>query len=213
MKLTNIKINGMKNPIGFDFSNLRVSWQVSGTKEEAPAYAKATVHTKIEVAKEPSFADVLYEKQGNFKQTGEPILMELSPRTRYYVRVSVQGDGVSGTSEAAYFETSKMDEAWTGRWIKPQEGDGFHPEFHKRFFVSKKVRSARLYISGLGMYQAYINGRQEMRYWRRTTATTARRCSTRYMILQNACGRLQMEWQRMKLPFCSATAGIKASSG
>lgn len=160
MKITNIKINGMKNAVGYDFSNIRISWKISGTKAEAAAYQSGANNIKIEVAKDASFHSVLLEKQGNLRQTGEVLDLKLSPRSRYYVRVSVQGAGENYVSEAAFFETSKMDEAWTGRWIKPQEGDTFHPVFGKEFIADKKVRSARLYISGLGMYQAFLNGKQ-----------------------------------------------------
>ena len=160
MKITNIKINGMKDPVGYDFSTVRISWKMSGTQSESEAYLSGSEKTKIEAAQDDSFSSVLFEKQGDLNQAGEVLDMKLLPRTRYYVRVSVHGECGEFVSDAAYFETSKMDEEWTGGWIKPQEGDTFHPVFRKRFIADAKVRSARLYISGLGMYQAFLNGKQ-----------------------------------------------------
>lgn len=158
MEIKKLKINGMKNPVGYDFSNLRVSWQVAGTE------AEIIRNTKIEAAEDAFFQHILFEKQGNLNQTGEIITLELLPRTRYYVRVSAEGEhGENTVSEVAFFETAKMQEAWTGTWIKPREDDRFHPVFHKKFKLKgekQKVEHVRLYICGLGMYQAFVNGKQ-----------------------------------------------------
>ena len=85
--------------------------------------------------------------------------MELNPYTRYYVRVMVETDeNETAVSETVYFETAKMEENWSAEWIGVQDEDKFHPEFQKTFLAEKEVKKARLYITGLGLFEAYLNG-------------------------------------------------------
>ena len=67
------------------------------------------------------------------------------------------------------FEISLLDSAdWHAKWIG---GDFYNDDIHgktriasrylrKEFTLSKNIRKARLYISGLGQYSAYLNGRE-----------------------------------------------------
>lgn len=159
MKITNLKINGIKNPIGYAFDEVSLSYRVTETNGKALAFSG------IEVSLTEDFKEILYRKEGeDLDSVGIVLAFEKAPRTRYYVRVMAKADnGETATSEETrYFETSKMEEAWTGKWIKPQKEDRFHPEFFKSFEIAsdKKIRSARLYISGLGLYSADINGQK-----------------------------------------------------
>lgn len=153
MKISKIKINGMKNPVGFSFDSIRCSWLVSDTE------AKHASYVKIDVAKEMLFQNILYTKEGEGLNSACEVLdMTLEPRTRYYVRVAVTGDNGEAAENTAYFETAKRDEPWLGKWIKPQKEDAFHPVFEKRFAAKENLVAARLYISGLGLYTVHLNG-------------------------------------------------------
>lgn len=91
--------------------------------------------------------------------------------TKYYWRVRVFDNANQTTewSDIASFETSMIEESdWSAIWISdgsefPDKEEDFYkndpaPFFAKEILVSKKVKSARLYISGLGYYDAYMNG-------------------------------------------------------
>ena len=87
--------------------------------------------------------------------------MELKPRTEYQWKVSVQSDtGVTADSGMHTFETGKRDEPWNAEWITCENTDVRHPVFCRSFSASKPVKKARLYISGLGLYEASLNGRK-----------------------------------------------------
>ncbi len=96
---------------------------------------------------------------------------KLQPFTRYYWKVRVYDrDGKpSAWSDAAWWETAMLAPAdWKAQWI----GDGSQspvneidfykdeptPMFRKTFNVKKPIASVRLYITGLGYYEAHING-------------------------------------------------------
>lgn len=154
MKITNVRINGIDNPIGFAYDYLLCSWNV----EEAQG--KKQINAIIEVSDSEDFSDILYKKEAaDLKQNGEKLDVELKSRTTYYYRVTVTTDaGECVTSDIATFETGKMDEVWTGKWIGPAKEDTFHPVLEKTFAVEKEVKRARLYMTGVGMFEAYLDG-------------------------------------------------------
>lgn len=156
MKITDVKINGVNNPVGFDLVNPRVSWKVRDTE------AKRQKYVRIEAAAEAGFENIIYTKEGaELSSLGELLELDLNPYTGYYVRVQVENDlGETAVSDPVYFETAKMADKWIGRWITTQEDDEFHPVFFKTFAPAGAVRSARLYISGLGLFEAELNGRR-----------------------------------------------------
>ena len=170
MKIEHIRINGVRNPIGYAFDGIRVSWLVT---ETAAKYAE---RAKVEVSTAPDFSTVQCAEEGALDSACTLLDIALKPRKRYYVRVSVTADnGETAVSDATdYFETGKLDEPWTAKWIKPAPEDvtvidapegharkvfeEFHPVFEKRFTAKENLQSARLYISGLGLYAASLNG-------------------------------------------------------
>lgn len=154
LKITNARINGIENPIGFTYDYLLCSWNV----EEAQG--KKQKNVLIEVSESKDFEEILYKKEAaDLKQNGEKLDVELKPRTTYYYRVTVTTDaGECVTSDIATIETGKMDEVWTGKWIAPAKEDTFHPVLEKTFAVEKEVKRARLYMTGVGMFEAYLDG-------------------------------------------------------
>ncbi len=156
MLVQNVKINGMKNPVGFLWGGICCSWEVSRTNSKKQSYVK------IEVSDAENFQHVLYRKEGKeLKQGGEMLDISCQPRTIYYVRVTVTGDlGDEAVSEPAFFETGKMDEPWAAKFIAAEKGDNCHPVMQRRFRVSKEVKSARLYAAGAGLFEANMNGKK-----------------------------------------------------
>ncbi|NNU34347.1 hypothetical protein HK413_09690 [Mucilaginibacter sp. S1162] len=110
--------------------------------------------------------------------SGESILVKyngkkLKPFTRYFWRVRCYDQNGRATpwSTIQWFETAAfLDTDWKGKWIsdgsKPYEKDeDFYkndpaPLFRRPFAPKSKLAAARLYISGLGYYEAYLNGKK-----------------------------------------------------
>ena len=153
MKISAIRINGIREPLGFAFPHLSVSWKTTETASVQP------VRERLCIAADPGFAQILFEKEEKrLCSAGESVRMQLRPRTRYYVRVEVQGDAGDSAAGTSWFETGKAEEPWQARWIGPSEEDAFHPVFFRGFEVPARIASARLYVTGLGLYEAYVNG-------------------------------------------------------
>jgi len=89
-------------------------------------------------------------------------------RTRYYWRVRVwdASGRASAWSPVAFWETGLLQPAdWTARLIGPPSTalDSLpspSPLLRRGFRVADRVRSARLYVSSLGLYEVYLNGQR-----------------------------------------------------
>ncbi len=148
MEIYALKINGFDHPLGMRCDQVVLSWKVRGAKGTRPVSAVA------EVSEHPDFADICCRvEDADSLCTMLPV--KPKPRTRYDVRVTIVSDAGEQVEGVCWFETGKMDEPWQGQWIAPQD-DSVHPEFVRILPVNGAIESARLYICGLGLFEAYL---------------------------------------------------------
>ena len=155
MKITAIRVNGIREPLGFSLPHVSISWKTEETSSAQP------VRERLCVAADPGFSQILYQKEGQrLRSPGEAAALPLQPRTRYYVRLETQGDAGDRAEGKTWFETGKMNECWQAKWIGAKKEDAYHPLFFHDFSLDGAAASARLYVTGLGLYEAYINGQK-----------------------------------------------------
>ncbi|MEH7118779.1 family 78 glycoside hydrolase catalytic domain [Neobacillus vireti] len=155
MKIKNLKTNRITNPLGFDLGRPRLSYVAYDTKA-----AKQTA-AQIQVALDEEFTNSVFDsgKSTEIDSLAFELPLSLEPGTRYYWRVTVWADnGDMATSDAAWFETAKMEEPWEAKWITPHFDKEMHPVLVREFDLLKEVVSARAYVCGLGLYEMEING-------------------------------------------------------
>lgn len=158
MRIVDCKTNHMRNPLGFDLDTLTVTWSVTDTKAKFQESAQVIVFLDSERNM------ILYDsgRKADLSNLGVELPIETKPRTRYYWQVKVWGDnGETAISELFWFETAKKEEAWIGKWIAPNwEYTTIQPYMRKSFHVEKNVKKARVYVTGVGLYELYLNGQK-----------------------------------------------------
>lgn len=168
MKITACQVNHLTNPVGFEMEKIVFHWVVEDAEGTCQEAARIRVWKETDDGREPA-ADTGW---GHPDSLAAAVDLKLEPRTGYYWTVSVRSDAnEEAVSEENYFETGKMEEPWTAQWIGcdevPTEVDGGgaganrHPVFFRDHILEQpagNVASARLYICGLGLYEAYWNG-------------------------------------------------------
>jgi alpha-L-rhamnosidase len=158
MIITNLRTNRIKNPLGFELAVPRVSWVVEDTDALTQSAAQ------VQVAAEAEFETILFDsgKQADIDSLAYELLIDLQPSTRYYWRVQVWADnGDTAQSEAAWFETAKLNQPWQAEWITPDwEDNQIHPLLRKGFSLPAAPVSARVSVCGLGVYELEINGQR-----------------------------------------------------
>ena len=168
-----LKLNDHSNPMGIEPGKPVFSWNLQSSER-----GQLQTAYELRVAKDVkdlfsgkdlvwNTGKILDSRFFGIEYQGQP----LESMTRYYWTVRVYGkNGIaSAWSHPAYFETGLLKpEDWKAKWI----GDGkpnfssdaeFYqtdpmPVLRRKININKKVKEARLYISGLGYYEAYING-------------------------------------------------------
>lgn len=164
-----------KNPLGIAEKKPRFTWTMRAQQrnQQQSAY-------EIIVSDELT---LVRQEKGNLWQSrkilsSQNVLVEyngssMKPFTRYYWRVKVynQNGEESEWSEPAWFETAMLNQSdWKAAWIGDdrkqfERDEDFYkadpmPIFRKTFQATKKLLAARLYVSGVGYYEAYLNGKK-----------------------------------------------------
>lgn len=152
MRIYGMRTNHLVEPLGFDLSALRFSYKVMGAQGHRQESARIRIYDQRD--------EVVYDSGLRSDIDSLCFQPDFSPRPRcrYSWDVNVKTDaGEEGISPRAWFETGKMDEPWLARWIAPA-APVRNARLCCRFRLDKPVQSARLYICGLGLYEASLNG-------------------------------------------------------
>lgn len=151
MQIVHCKVNHLINPLGYCFASPTFSYQVEGAQGKAQTKAHILISKSADMA-----SPTVFDAADSLAVTAN---LALEPYTRYYWTVTVQTDaGEEATSEINWFETAKMGDGWQAQWIGCDSTESRHPLFAKELTLTKPVASARLYICGLGLYEAFLNG-------------------------------------------------------
>ena len=67
-------------------------------------------------------------------------------------------NGEHAVSDTAWFETARMKESWEGKWIGCSKLKDTNPVLIKEFTTDKAYKKSRIYITGLGLYELYLDG-------------------------------------------------------
>jgi len=156
MKITSCKTNHIVNPLGYGMEQATVSWIAEDTS------SKKQLAAQVIVSQDAEMKTVIYDsgKNPELSSLAAELPVKLAPYTRYYWTVRVWGDdGDEAVSDVNWFETGKREEGWQANWITPEwEDKNIHPYMRKSFHINKKIKSARAYITGMGLYELEING-------------------------------------------------------
>jgi alpha-L-rhamnosidase len=169
--ITNLIVENMENPIGIDKVQPRFSWKmVSDTRGAKQIAYEITLADSEKNLKNGKYIwnsqKQVSERSISVKYTGN---VQLKSSTRYFWKVKVwdQNNNILESKEEAYFETGLMSTDgttnWEGaKWITDDKSTSdpvnvtlFRTEKDLR---NKAIESAQLYITSLGIYNAFING-------------------------------------------------------
>ena len=171
--VTELKTERMTDPMSIDTPQPRLGWVLKSDKQDVmqTSYRIIVASTKDKADRlEGDLWDATVNSDQSqwVKYAGK----ELRSNTPCYWRVKVTTtQGESDWSETAMWNVGLLNEAdWSGQWIgldkaMPWDVEAEHSQLSSRYLrtefkVEKPVKRATLYISGLGMYEAYINGKK-----------------------------------------------------
>lgn len=170
---TDLRTERLVNPMSIDTPHPRLGWRIESSEKDVMQtrchIIVASTRAKAE-ALDGDLWDVTLE--GDRSQWVPYQGKTLKSNTRCYWRVKVSTTkGESDWSAVSMWNVGLLTESdWGGRWIgwnhaMPWDVEAEHSRLsarylRKQFDIDKEVKHATLYISGLGMYEAFINGQR-----------------------------------------------------
>jgi len=165
--ITNLRCEYRDNPLGIDITQPRLSWQLMTDRRGAKqsAYQILVASTVDQLASNQ--ADLWDSGKVNSDQSVHVVYagQTLKSRQRVYWKVTVWDENESAQmSDSAWFEIGLLErDEWQADWIGGSLVGGKWttipvPYLRKPFTVSDDVKSARLYVTALGVYECMING-------------------------------------------------------
>ncbi len=175
-----IAVNGLRcecqtNPLGIDCANPRLGWVLESDirSQEQSAYRVIVASTRknIQACKGDLWDSGKIDSDQSVQVVYQGQPLQAGIRCYWKVRVWDKNGIISNWSESAWWETALLSaKDWKGKWINDGKIDSDKDEdlykeepaplFRKEFQLLKPIRQARLYISGLGYYEAFLNGQR-----------------------------------------------------
>lgn len=172
ISLDNLRCEMLINPEGIDAQSPRLSWEIASEQrnimQKAYQVIVASSPEKLEINDGDLWNSgiVRSDQSVHIPYGGLP----LKSRTKCYWKVKVWSKkGESEWSQPAYWSMGLLHfKDWQGRWIGLDRSFSWDSEtkhsrlsaryFRKEFDNNKEIKSATVYIIGLGLYELYING-------------------------------------------------------
>lgn len=173
IKVVDLTTERLISPLSIDTPTPRVGWKIQSDKNDVVQTSYhvivASTYDKAEQLKGDLWDITVNSHQSQWiHYAGKP----LRSNTPCYWRVKINTtQGESAWSEVAMWNVGLLSESdWGGQWIghdAPMSWDreDVHSKLsarylRKEFKLEKPIKRAVLYISGLGLYNAYINGQK-----------------------------------------------------
>ena len=170
-EVINLRCEYLSNPVGMDVLNPRLSWQmkkdIRGARQTAYRILVATTDELLS----KNSADLWDSGKTDSGQSiqvvynGKPLKPGM--KVSWKVQIWDQEKNESSWSKTSNWEMGLLNGAqWQAKWIGAPESltsgslKNAAPFFRKELNISRKIKQARAYISGLGYYELYINGKK-----------------------------------------------------
>lgn len=152
LKITQLKLNYEKLPTLVENKNIRFSWTLQSDRNEnfQKNYRICILNEKGVCIKDTG----VVESDNSVEVFVDELVLDYE--SVYTVKLYVSDIYGEEATVSGIFYTEKG--VWNARWIKPKKFiESVAPYLRKKFSLSKPVKRASLYISGLGCAEIYIN--------------------------------------------------------
>jgi alpha-L-rhamnosidase len=153
LKIVEIKVDNRISPFGISTERPSIRWKC---ESDIPGDGQSAYQITLN---EKPFPTV----ESDEMQWDCPVL--LSPYTEYEIAVTVWNRAKETATAVSRFFSGKLTENWSAQWIssgiKNDKTCSLPPEtYQKVFSLTALPKTAHLYISALGIYEAVINGQK-----------------------------------------------------
>lgn len=158
MKIVIIKTEYLINPLGLEIAHPHITWNVKG--EDIKFQKAFEIVYQVNNGEEKKILKETSSTRYEFEE-------ELKSRdyVSYKVRVQNELGEWSSYSEVQHFSIGLLAKSdWSAKWIRGDynvsKKERYPVDYFKKEFDVKDVKGATLYITSLGIYEAYLNGKK-----------------------------------------------------
>lgn len=167
-----LKVETRTEPFAVDVLQPRLSWEIKSKErnviQKAYRILVASTKEKLEKGEADLWDSGKVRSDKSIQVAYDGIQLQSRQKCFWKVRVWCGKDGKSW-SETGFWQVGLLNETdWKARWIgldRTFEGDVLDENsrlsaryFRKEFEFNDTIANARLYISGLGLFELYVNG-------------------------------------------------------
>lgn len=172
IQLQHLRCELLTDPLGIDVLQPRLSWEVSGAgrglKQVAYQVLVASSNEKLEAGVTDLWdsGKISSDQSVHVVYAGKRLRSKDKAFWKVRVWTNKGSNALSETSKWSMGLLNPVD--WKGRWIGLDRAFPWDVEttwsrlsaryFRKEFKAAKEIKSASVYIMGMGMYELYING-------------------------------------------------------
>lgn len=138
----------MTEPLGFLLEHLRIEFTL-----ETDHFEEIQKQLTLSVADQPVYQTEFLPFDNNFFEVD----LDLLPRTRYDIMITIRTADQECISSSSFFETGKLSEPFQAQWIGNKDKEIQNTLFKKDITINKEVARARLYMTALGVYETLID--------------------------------------------------------
>ncbi|MQY57172.1 Bacterial alpha-L-rhamnosidase [bacterium] len=176
LKITNLRCEYLKNPLGIDVVKPRLSWILESSDRGQKQTAYRIIVSSSEENLEKDIGDLWDSGKVESDHTNQIVYdgKELHSRKKCYWKVFVwDNNRIRRESLGDGFWTIGLlaEEEWKGSWISMEMDPQFlkpeklapgppPPWFRKTFTLGKPVKKALVYVTARGIFRLHLNGRQ-----------------------------------------------------
>ena len=173
VKVASLKCEYKANPLGVDIEKTRFSW-ISESDHRGVSQSAYQILVSSDLKKLDENAADIWDSQKISSDKSSQIVYggkPLESNHKYFWKVKIwDQNGGTHSSEPAFLTTGLFhDSDWKAKWIGLEkavgEDDPGRPHtilsarmLRHEFNVEKKIKTATVFISGLGLFELYLNG-------------------------------------------------------
>ena len=174
VSVKNLRCEMLIDPLGIDIKEPRLSWVLSSNERNVQQTAYEIIVSSSKEKLSKNVGDIWTSGKVNGSQSIHISFAgkELQSGKEYFWKVkSITNKGETSWSESAYWSMGLLNKTdWKAKWIgydKASPWDSITQwsrlsarYLRKKFRTRDDVKRATVYISGLGLYELYINGQK-----------------------------------------------------
>jgi alpha-L-rhamnosidase len=165
LQVNSLMIEYKHNPIGLGKANPRFSWKLVSSQRNT---LQTTYQVRVKADPKDKGLGTAPVWDSGVQHSDQSVNIsysgpKLEAKMRYYwqVRVADNHGNTSQWSDPNFWQMGLLQPAdWSAQWITADNPLGSGPMFRKDFHLAKTVKSAMVYVTAHGLYQASLNGQK-----------------------------------------------------